>query len=676
MDLPVRKNPRQLTREALLTELRAQPQHTEFLIEREAIDADKRTVKLAFCSEDPYERWWGVEILDCSPGSVRMERLKNQAALLLNHDSDKQIGVVESAVLNKDKKGRASVRFGRSALGEEIFADVVDGIRSKVSVGYRIHDLVLERQQDDVSTYRVTDWEPYEISIVSVPADDTVGVGRGLSGLPEKVNVMEKVETTAAGADPAKALSEKLQSDNTAARKDERSKHADLIKGLNELGAMWPEYDGPAMAMKAAENPDMTLDAFRQVMLDTVARHKAAPIRTGKLEKGAGERPAAFGNGAREILQRTQAFKGVGKAFGVDDNEVAYRAGMWCRAAIQGDSAAFRWCRDNGVVLRQGGFDGAVFDGHDVRDINSSTFSSAGWLIPQEMSAAMIVNREIYGVARRICRMWPMTTATLQIPRWRSGTTAYFVPEGTEGTRSDSAGDQVELALKDLMATTRLGKSTMMDAIISLADFVVDEQSRSRSVKEDGILISGDATSTYGGMTGVKTLLDDSGNSVGKVDAASAHDTFPEIDASDVAKLMGVLPVYARAGARFVCSGVFEANVFGRLKLSAGGNTIQTLQGGVLEQDYGGFPITVAHDMPAGAGTTYNAVAVLLFGNFQLGVAFGHSQQMIMTVDPYSRAKWNQTEITTVERIDIVAHGVERSTSGTPGPLVALHGKT
>lgn len=675
-------NRRNVTRESLLDALREKPLTAVFEVDRASINEDKRTVDLAWCSEVPYERWWGVEILDCAAKSVRMQRLRNKAALLLNHDTDKQIGVVERATLDQDKKGRAQVRFSRSALGEEVFADVVDGVRTKVSVGYRIHDLVLEKKEDEFSTYRVTDWEPYEISIVSVPADDTVGVGRGISGQPEKAMAMgQEGEVTRAAPSPdtAATLSARVQSDNAAARADERQRHAELIRELNAIGAMWPEYDGPGLAMKAAEDPNMTADAFRQVMLEVVSKNKSAPTKTGRVERRPDglERPS-FGAGAREMLTKTRVYQGLGKAFGMEDNEVAYRAGQWCRAAIFGDLNALRWCRDAGVLLRQGGFNGGQFEGQEVdaRAVGESTFSSGGWLIPQEMAAAMIVNREQYGVARRICRMWPMTTATLQIPRWRSGTTAYFVGEGTEGTASDPQGDQLTLSLKDCMATTRIGKSTAMDASIALADFITSEQARARAVKEDGILIVGDATATYGGMTGIKTLLDDSANSVGKVAAASGHDTFPEIDASDVAKLMGALPVYARAGARFVSSGVFEANVFGRLKLTAGGNSAQTLSGRVLEQDYGGFPITVAHDMPAGAGTTYNGSSILLFGNFELGVAFGHSVEMMMTVDPYSRAKWNQTEVTTVERIDIVAHGVERATSGTPGPLVALHGTT
>lgn len=685
MDSLPTKSPRNLTREGLLTELRGVTQHAEFAIDRAGINADARTVDLAWVSEDAYERWWGVEILDTKPKSVRMDRLRNSAALLLNHDTDKQIGVVETATLDKDKKGRARVRFSRSPLGEEIFADVVDGIRTKVSVGYRIHDLVLESKEEEVSTYRVTDWEPYEISIVSVPADDTVGVGRGISGQPQGAKAMTQEVKEPSRADPspepAATLAARVANDNSNARVSAREEYAALVRELNAIGAQWPEYDGPAMAQKAAEDPKMTVDAFRQVMLDVVAKHKASPPTvTGRAPApGSTQDRPMYGGGIREVMTRTRAYQGVGKYFGKDDNEVAHRAGMWCRATMFGDSAAARWCVDNGMALRSGGFDGAIFKGSDidVRAIGSATFSSAGWLIPQEMSSAMIVNRELYGVARRICRMWPMSTATLQIPRWRGGTTAYFVAEGTQGTDGDPSGDQVTLSLKDLMCTTKIGKSTAMDSSISLADFVTSEQSRARAVKEDGILISGDGTSTYGGMTGVKTMLDDSNYSAGKIAAASGHDTFAEIDATDIAKLMGQLPVYARAGARFLCSGVFEANVFGRLKLAAGGNTAQTLQGSVLEADYGGFPITIAHNMPSDAAATINGTTLLVFGNFELGAAFGHSQEMMMTVDPYTRATYNQLVITTVERMDIVNHGVERSTTaGAQGPIVGLHGTT
>ena len=156
-------------------------QYREFQIEKRQIDEAKRTVDLSFSSEEPVDRWWGIEILDHQKKSVNLRRLIRGGALLIDHDMKNQVGVIEEVVVDEaDRKGRANVRFGRSAKAEEIFQDVLDGIRSNVSVGYQINEAVLEREtKGELSTYRVVDWEPYEISLVSVPADINVGVGRG-----------------------------------------------------------------------------------------------------------------------------------------------------------------------------------------------------------------------------------------------------------------------------------------------------------------------------------------------------------------------------------------------------------------------------------------------------------------------------------------------------------------
>jgi HK97 family phage major capsid protein/HK97 family phage prohead protease len=152
------------------------PQFRELTIDRAAIDKAARTAELSFSSDTPYDRWWGSETLSHDPGAVDLTRLKNGGALLLEHDRNQQIGVVEKAWV--DGKGRATVRFSKSAKGQEVFQDVQDGIRTLVSVGYSIDEMKLVSTKDDTENYLVTKWTPYEISIVSVPADPSVGVGR------------------------------------------------------------------------------------------------------------------------------------------------------------------------------------------------------------------------------------------------------------------------------------------------------------------------------------------------------------------------------------------------------------------------------------------------------------------------------------------------------------------
>lgn len=153
--------------------------------DRATVDQDARTMELSFSSEEPYERYWGVEILGHNADEVRLDRINNAGALLMDHNTKDQIGVVEKTWIDTaTRKARALVRFGKSARASEILQDVIDGIRKNVSVSYNIQRMKLMKSEkidgtnETVDTYRVTDWEPLEISLVSVPADVTVGVGR------------------------------------------------------------------------------------------------------------------------------------------------------------------------------------------------------------------------------------------------------------------------------------------------------------------------------------------------------------------------------------------------------------------------------------------------------------------------------------------------------------------
>ncbi len=148
-----------------------------FQVRKESIDEESRTVELSFSSETPVPRWWGTEILDHAPRSVRLDRLKAGGPFLMDHHPGDHRGVIESVKID-GKRGVATVRFSRSARGEELFQDIQDGIRPNISVGYIIHKMRLEEDKDGVKTYRATDWEPLEISSVSIPADLSVGVGR------------------------------------------------------------------------------------------------------------------------------------------------------------------------------------------------------------------------------------------------------------------------------------------------------------------------------------------------------------------------------------------------------------------------------------------------------------------------------------------------------------------
>lgn len=150
-------------------------------IAKDAIDIEARTVELSFSSETPVDQGWGVEILGHDPGEVNLDRLASgTAAGLVNHDPNQQVAVVERAAI-ANGRGTALLRYGKGQQASEVFQDIVDGIRQCVSVGYWINSVVLVESDDTGNTYRVTSWEPFEISNVAIPADTSVGVGRSHS---------------------------------------------------------------------------------------------------------------------------------------------------------------------------------------------------------------------------------------------------------------------------------------------------------------------------------------------------------------------------------------------------------------------------------------------------------------------------------------------------------------
>ena len=151
------------------------------------VEGEERKIILSFSSDTPYERWWGVEILSHSPDSVDLSRLNQIGILLFNHNADKVLGKILRAWI-ENSKGYAEVEFDDDENASGIFNKVKNGTLKGVSVGYTVESWedVAAGKQSANGRYTgpcsiATRWTPLEISIVSVPADATVGVGRSSS---------------------------------------------------------------------------------------------------------------------------------------------------------------------------------------------------------------------------------------------------------------------------------------------------------------------------------------------------------------------------------------------------------------------------------------------------------------------------------------------------------------
>ena len=248
--------------------------------ELRADDIKERSVDLVFSTEAPVERHFGEEVLVHGSRNARMKRINTAAPLLWNHDPNDQIGVVEHATIDGDK-GRAQVRFSNSQRGDEFFQDVKDGIRSLVSFGYRIHKTEVEQRDDNqLDMVRVTDWEPFEISLVSIPADIDAGVGRANDNralyavevaVRDGAGVVETVADDAGVTRDNKSQSQITVMENEETPAPKFDAEAAKKKAKAEAWEDMRKYDAEASALKErAENTQLKPDAVDAM----IARHK------------------------------------------------------------------------------------------------------------------------------------------------------------------------------------------------------------------------------------------------------------------------------------------------------------------------------------------------------------------------------------------------------------------
>ena len=354
---------------------------------------------------------------------------------------------------------------------------------------------------------------------------------------------------------------------------------------------------------------------------------------------------------------------GAMKAFkGPKAEENAYRSGMWLRATLLGDQRAARWCANHKV--------GAA----DIRNVAGTTPNEAGGaLVPEELSQTIIDLREMYGAFRQNTRVVPMGRDVMVVPRRAGGLSIGPVGENPASAMSESTPtwNDVTLTAKKAGGLSKLSTEIAEDAVIDMADWVADEAAYAFATFEDQCGFIGTGLSTYLGIRGLTNLLAAAGGLAGAVDAASGHDTFAEIDASDLAALIGKCPAYALPGAKFYCSAMAHALVFGRLMAAAGGNTIQNLQGG-YGFSYLGFPIVITQVLPS-VTTDLSDVAMLLFGDLTKSSTMGDRRDMRVFVSPHRFMDTDQIGISFTSRFDIVNHDVGTTTA--PGPMLALVGE-
>ncbi|MGT6615369.1 phage major capsid family protein [Escherichia coli] len=250
---------------------------------------DQYEFEIAFSSEQPYQRqFWDEqnqemvvldEILVHTPEAVDLSRLNNNAPLLFNHNFDNHIGVVCNARIDADNVGRALVKFSKhGTLANDIRNKVIEGTMEKISVGYDIKEYHIDYTKGQLI---VTKWIPHEVSWVSVPADDTVGLNRSLNTIT--VNLEAKRDMTKEQIEEIKEEQEPAQVEETPV---EENKEPEVEK-TQERQVEENKEDENLEDGKDAEHPESVDDDSSTVREaeEVKEEREAAPIEEEKIEE-------------------------------------------------------------------------------------------------------------------------------------------------------------------------------------------------------------------------------------------------------------------------------------------------------------------------------------------------------------------------------------------------------
>jgi HK97 family phage major capsid protein/HK97 family phage prohead protease len=409
------------------------------LTRAQQIDEEDRTLEFPFSSEYPVARYFGNEILAHTREAVDLARLNDGAPLLFNHDPDKLIGVVERAWVDEDqKRGYARVRMSRNPFAQEVMNDVRDGVLRNVSFGYAINDM--EQRGED---FIVTRWSAHELSLVSIPADPTIGVGRSLDA---------PIAATAASSVPPSTDMEDNTTDLMAVRAEAASEAAKAertrISGITAI----TEKHGMADLGRQLIESGRSLDEARAAVLDQLGA-KAQPV-----SESAGD----IGLSAKET--REFSFQRAINALANPGDRKLQEAAAFERecseAAAQRAGKVAQGIMVPSEVLR--------------RDLTVGTASGAGDLVGTDFRPGSFIEllRNRSALAGLGVTSLTGLTGNVAIPRQTAAATAFWVAESGSPTESQQTVDQVNLSPKTVGAFTDYSRRLMLQASIDVEQMI------------------------------------------------------------------------------------------------------------------------------------------------------------------------------------------------------------
>jgi HK97 family phage major capsid protein/HK97 family phage prohead protease len=597
-----------------LAEIRAKSDRAFRVANVRKIDVENRSVELAFSSEAGVQRWYGLEILDHSPGAVVMNRLNDGAPLLLNHDDDDQIGVVESVSIDADRRGRAVVRFGKSSLADEIFQDVQDGIRKHVSVGYIVHDARLTETRDGMDVWTITSWEPFEISIVPIPADISVGVGRSLEKPQEEAaRTLPDNQSNSLGADKMADQDVKPTApmvDEAAMQRKVTDAERARTRSILEMG----EKFGAAELARDAVKDGVSAEEFQRSLLDHVNARMQRPLS---------EQTKDADIGMTDKEARNFSFMKVVRALAEPTDRRAHEA------------AAFEFEASRAAADRMGKNTDKFVIPADVltRALNTSVSGSAAGDTGGYSIATNLMAQSFIDILRNRATLMRLATTmgglvgNIDIPKQTAAATGYWLGEDADSTESTLDLGQISMSPKTVAAFSEITRKLMVQSSLDVEALVRADLAQALALTIDKAGYYGTGLSSQ--PTGIAAQT-----GINAVDFTNVQPTFAELVAMETAIAQDNADVNSMA---YVSDAAFRGHAKTTLKFSGVDGTIWEPGNSV-----NGYRAEVTNQVTTGD---------VFMGNFA-DLLVGMWGGLELLVDPYTHSKKGRIRVVVFQDVD------------------------
>ena len=617
-DISVKEEEKIIEREIDLSGLHETNLSRQFRLATERkINDEKRTVDLAFSSEQPVERSFGFEVLDHAESSVDTDFMDSgRSPLLLDHDMTKQIGVIERVSIDKDRVGRASVRFGKSELANEIYQDVKDGIRSNISVGYQINKM--ERQSKSEGkrdTFIVRDWSPLEISVVSIPADQSASVGIGrTSNETNKVIITQQREETKTMENNIEKKEEAPKVDVAKVQAQARSDETKRIRDIQELGA---RHNKKELSDKAV-NDGVSLADFRGQVLEAIGNSK--PLEKPQDEVG---------------LSKDES-----KEYSLARGIKAMATGDWSEAGFEKEVSE-TISKQNGKQAR------GLFVPSDIswgkRDLTQGSATAGGNLVATDLLAGNFIEalRSRSYVREAGATVLSGLVGDVAIPSMNAVTTAYWVAENGAPTEGAPTYRQVTMNPKTVSAYVDISRHLMHQATPNIDQIVRNDIVKSLATAVDkGALVGTGSSNQPTGITATSGIGSVAiGTNGGAPTWASVVEVWETV-ATDSAD-MGALAFFT------------TPKIVSKLMQTAKVSSTDSVMIMNTQDNLMGYKLYSTSQLPDDLTKgNQSASSPLIFGNFN-DLIIGEWGNLDVQVDPYSLSTTGATRIASFYDVDI-----------------------